>query len=56
MKVLVVGGTGLTGAHAALHLRAAGHNVTLLSRSAPQLECLRDLTSDLHLQTGYLEP
>jgi dihydroflavonol-4-reductase len=41
-SVLIVGGTGLTGAHAALHLRDAGYEVTLLSRSAPELECLRD--------------
>jgi nucleoside-diphosphate-sugar epimerase len=41
MRTLIVGGTGLTGAHAALHLRDAGHEVTLMSRSAPALECLQ---------------
>jgi dihydroflavonol-4-reductase len=41
-RILVVGGTGLTGAHAALHLRQAGHAVTLLARSAPALACLGD--------------
>jgi nucleoside-diphosphate-sugar epimerase len=52
MKTLIVGGTGLTGAHAALHLRAAGHCVTLLSRSVPQLECLRDFP---HLTGNYVD-
>jgi dihydroflavonol-4-reductase len=42
VKTLIVGGTGLTGGHAALYLRDAGHEVTLLSRSTPALECLRD--------------
>lgn len=42
MKILVVGGTGLTGAHAALHLRSLGHEVTLMSRSAPKTPCLQD--------------
>lgn len=52
MKTLIVGGTGLTGAHAALHLRDAGHNVTLLSRSAPTLACLRDFD---HLVGNYVD-
>ena len=52
MKILIVGGTGLTGAHAALHLRDAGHQVTLLSRSAPQLECLKGFD---HLAGNYVE-
>lgn len=39
-NVLIVGGTGLTGAHAALHLRAAGHTVTLMSRSTPTVPAL----------------
>ncbi len=38
MKVLIVGGTGLTGAHAALYLRDAGHEVTLMSRSTPAVD------------------
>lgn len=42
MNTLIVGGTGLTGAHAALHLRAIGHNVTLMSRTPPALGCLGD--------------
>ena len=52
MKILIVGGTGLTGAHAALHLRDSGHQVTLLSRSAPQLECLKGFD---HLAGNYVE-
>jgi dihydroflavonol-4-reductase len=52
MKILLVGGTGLTGAHAALHLRSAGHNVTLLSRSAPVLPCLQDFA---HLTGNYVD-
>ncbi len=39
-KVLIVGGTGLTGAHAALHLRERGYRVTLCSRTAPQMPAL----------------
>jgi len=42
MKVLVVGGTGLTGATSALHLRAQGHEVTIMSRNKPQVSCLVD--------------
>lgn len=52
MKILIVGGTGLTGAHAALHLRAAGHSVTLMSRSAPAIECLLDFE---HLAGNYVD-
>ena len=33
MKILVVGGTGLLGGHAALYLQALGHDVTLAARS-----------------------
>lgn len=51
-NILIVGGTGLTGAHAALHLRNAGHNVTLQSRSAPALDCLRDFE---HIAGTYLD-
>jgi len=51
-NVLIVGGTGLTGAHAALHLREVGHRVTLLSRSAPALDCLRDFD---HLAGNYVD-
>jgi len=51
-NILLAGGTGLTGAHAALHLREAGHSVTLLSRTAPALECLRDFK---HLAGNYVD-
>lgn len=33
MKILVIGGTGMIGAHAALHLREQGNDVTLAARS-----------------------
>jgi dihydroflavonol-4-reductase len=33
MKVLVVGGTGLLGGHAALHLQSLGHDVSLAARN-----------------------
>lgn len=52
MNTLIVGGTGLTGAHAALHLRSLGQRVTLMSRTAPELECLRDFA---HLPGSYLD-
>tara|TARA_R110002073_G_scaffold21652_1_gene76166 strand:- start:2811 stop:3701 length:891 start_codon:yes stop_codon:yes gene_type:complete len=52
MKILIVGGTGLTGAHAALHLRSLGHAVTLMSRSAPQLPSLADFE---HIAANYIE-
>ena len=35
MRTLVVGGTGLIGGHAALHLAAAGHEVTVAARKPP---------------------
>ncbi|MFC4374235.1 NAD-dependent epimerase/dehydratase family protein [Nocardia halotolerans] len=34
MKILVIGGTGMIGAHAALHLRDHGNDVTVAARSA----------------------
>lgn len=52
MKTLIVGGTGLTGAHAALHLRDVGHDVTLMSRSAPALECLQGFD---HIIGNYVD-
>jgi len=52
VKTLIVGGTGLTGAHAAQYLRQAGQDVTLMSRSAPGLDCLRDFA---HIAGNYVE-
>lgn len=52
MKTLIVGGTGLTGAHAALHLREQGCDVTLASRSAPDNPLLADF---FHLAGSYIE-
>ena len=49
-NILVVGGTGLTGAHAALHLRELQHNVTIMSRSTPSAPCLQDFQ---HLAADY---
>jgi nucleoside-diphosphate-sugar epimerase len=43
MNILVVGGTGLIGGHAALYLRDQGHDVTLMARSATTVPGLRDL-------------
>ena len=51
-NILVVGGTGLTGAHAALYLRGRGHKVTLMSRSTPTLECLTDFE---HIAADYVD-
>lgn len=36
MRILVAGGTGMIGGHAALHLRAHGHDVTIAGRNPPQ--------------------
>ncbi|WP_449192035.1 NAD-dependent epimerase/dehydratase family protein [Thauera sp.] len=43
MKTLVVGGTGLLGGHAALHLKAHGFDVTIASRTAPKAPLLAAL-------------
>lgn len=51
-RILIVGGTGLTGAHAAMHLREAGHRVTLLSRSAPVQPILCEFE---HLVGSYVD-
>lgn len=52
MKVLIVGGTGLTGAHAALYLRDQGCEVTLSSRSTPDNPVLADFE---HIAGSYLD-
>ncbi len=38
MKILIVGGTGMIGGHAALYLRDQGHDVTIAARSAPSVD------------------
>jgi nucleoside-diphosphate-sugar epimerase len=35
MKILIVGGTGMIGGHAALYLQAKGHSVSIAGRHAP---------------------
>ncbi|KAI8716678.1 Epimerase domain-containing protein [Fusarium sp. LHS14.1] len=35
MKILIVGGTGMIGGHAALHLRSLGHEVAIAGRRPP---------------------
>jgi dihydroflavonol-4-reductase len=51
-KILIVGGTGLTGAHAALHLRELGEDVTVMSRYAAVPSCLQGFD---HLIGNYLD-
>lgn len=51
-SILVVGGTGLTGAHSALHLRDLGHDVTIMSRSPTTLDCLSDFD---HITANYAD-
>ncbi len=51
-NTLIVGGTGLTGALAALHLRELGHEVTLMARNAPQLEYLAEFP---FIRADYLD-
>ncbi|HWV13748.1 MAG TPA: NAD-dependent epimerase/dehydratase family protein, partial [Sphingobium sp.] len=36
MKILVIGGTGMIGGHAALYLAAKGHDVTISGRKPAQ--------------------
>ncbi len=52
MKTLIVGGTGLTGAHAALHLREQGFDVTLNSRTQPDNPVLADFP---HIAGSYID-
>ena len=52
MKVLIVGGTGLTGAHAAQYLAQQACEVTLCSRSKPDIPALA--TFD-HIAASYLD-
>ncbi|MFK8019379.1 MAG: NAD-dependent epimerase/dehydratase family protein [Pseudomonadales bacterium] len=43
MRVLIVGGTGLVGGHAAIHLRQQGHDVSIMARSAPTATDLQNI-------------
>jgi len=43
MKVLIVGGTGLVGGHAAIHLQQQGHDVSIMARSAPTAAGLQEI-------------
>jgi len=51
-KILVVGGTGLIGGTAALHLAALGHHVSIAGRRAPRPGPLQTLTFE---QGSYLD-
>lgn len=53
MKILVVGGTGMIGGHAALYLKDLGHDVTISGRRPPQEETpLKNLP---FIQGDYVE-
>lgn len=52
MNILIVGGTGLTGAHAAFYLRDQGHDVTIMSRSALPADSV--LAGFPHLKGSYI--
>lgn len=41
MKILIVGGTGLIGAEAALYLQAQGHDVSLMARKSTEVAALK---------------
>jgi len=44
MKVLIVGGTGLVGGDAAIHLQAQGHDVTLMARNKSSVPALASMS------------
>lgn len=52
-KLLIVGGTGLTGAHAALNLDSSRYEVTLASRQRPAAPALSRFT---HMELDYTDP
>ena len=54
MNILIVGGSGLIGGHAALHLSLMGHRVTIGSRSVPPAESPMALYP--HLPLDYASP
>ncbi|CAA0104540.1 3 beta-hydroxysteroid dehydrogenase/Delta 5--_4-isomerase [BD1-7 clade bacterium] len=51
MNVLVVGGSGLIGGEIALHLKANGHDVTIMSRTSPVAPALASLS---FIQADYI--
>jgi nucleoside-diphosphate-sugar epimerase len=53
MKILVIGGTGMIGGHAALHLASQGHDVTVSGRKPPQQST--ELSRLPFLQGDYVE-
>ena len=53
MKILVIGGTGMIGGHAALHLASQGHDVTVSGRKPPQPDT--ELSRLPFLQGDYVE-
>jgi len=52
MKILVVGGTGLIGGHAALYLKERGHDVTLMARKPTAVPGLAELP---FIEGNYIE-
>ncbi len=52
MKILVIGGSGALGGHAATHLASHGHDVTIGSRSAPPAGTA--MAAMPHLQGDYV--
>ncbi|KAF9876579.1 hypothetical protein CkaCkLH20_05987 [Colletotrichum karsti] len=53
MKILVVGGTGMVGGHAALHLQSQGHSVSIAGRRAP--EAATSLASLPFIRGDYMQ-
>ncbi len=52
MKTLIVGGTGLVGGHAAIHLSEQGYDVTIMSRNKPAAHALKDTE---FIRCNYIE-
>lgn len=53
MKILVVGGTGPIGGHAAIHLKSLGHDVTIAARNAPHPDT--EMAQMPFLQGSYID-
>lgn len=54
MNILVLGGTGLIGGHAALHLASLGHSVTIAARKPPDVAAGSPLAALPFLRIDYL--